>query len=273
MSNSSFGNWKIFLSNDRDNLPASARWHEVAVDAGVIHTVFVDEPERQIFALFEGSPSSHTLDHCLNDLTFPRLAAFDGHLVLHGSLVSTAAGLIGFIGPSGQGKSTLAASFAVGDAVLLTDDAFRLEASAEKLWAARFTPSLRLFPDVIAQILPDIGETTPVAEYTSKRRVPLAAEQDGGLITALFRLADDVEHIRITRLAPAEACMAMISNAFALEAGEPREASRRFVNAVQASSAAPVFDLHYPRDFNRLPEVHAAILDEVRFLSHNTGLR
>jgi hypothetical protein len=198
--------------------------------------------------------------------------AFDGKLILHGSLVSTAAGLVGFIGASGQGKSTLAASMEARGGKLLTDDAFRLMAEVSRPRAEPLFPSLRLFPDAIAQIFPQIGDTAPVAEYTTKRRLPLAAGQDGGPIAMLFRLADDNDDISVTRLAPAEACIALVSNAFALEADEPREASRRFANAAEASMSVPVFDIQYPRDFARLEEVHTAIFDTIGQSALGIGL-
>ncbi|MEA2639420.1 MAG: hypothetical protein QOF51_814 [Chloroflexota bacterium] len=50
-----------------------------------------------------------------------------GHATLHGSAVVTPHGAVGFLGPSGQGKSTMAASFVRRGAALLADDMLVLE--------------------------------------------------------------------------------------------------------------------------------------------------
>lgn len=233
------------------------------VDAGVIHTLYLDMPQRRAFALYDGMQSRNTLEHCLKDLVLPRLLASDGQLVLHGSLVATAAGLVGFIGASGQGKSTLSGSLHVQGVPLLTDDAFRLQQQSGQ-WSAKILfQSLRLLPDAMEYLFPEVDETTPVADYTSKRHLKYAGGPDGGPIIALFRLGDDVSDVCVQRLNPAEACIALISNAFSLEASDSLESQPRFANASAAASAVPVYDLQYPRDFSRLPEVHAAIFEAI----------
>jgi hypothetical protein len=259
-----FEGWRIFSCCGPVHVPPFVNFRQFEVDAGVVHTLIIDSDTRRVLAVYDGCPSRDTLNHCLNDLILPRLLASNGDLVLHGSLVSTAFGLVGFIGASGWGKSTLAASFAARDATLLTDDAFRMQVSGGEWRGERIFPSLRLFPDAIEQICPEIDETAPVADYTTKRRLQFLSEQESGLLRALFRLADDAEDVRVTRLAPAEACIALVSNAFALEANEPREAAKRFANAAEAAKRLPVFNLVYPRDFGRLGEVHTAVLGAVK---------
>lgn len=263
ITNFCYHGWVGWIGTLTDLPPPPHGWREISLDAGIIGTIFVDRPRRRVFARYSGYPSAETLDHCLNDLILPRLVASDGELVLHGSLVSTDSGLVGFIGPSGQGKSTLAASLVARGAGLLTDDAFLLQASNEDWRAKPIAASLRLFPDAIEQIFPEVDQTTPVAEYTSKRRVPISTKPDGGPIAALFRLAEDANDVRVDRLPLAEACIALVSNAFALEPQDAREASRRFANAAELSKAVPVFNLDYPRDFGRLAEVHTAILETI----------
>lgn len=233
------------------------------VDAGVVHTLYLDSPHRRAFALYDGTQSLNTLDHCLNDLVLPRLLASEGQLVLHGSLVATAAGLVGFIGASGQGKSTLSASLHVRGTPLLTDDAFGLQDQSGQWSAHSLCASLRLFPDAIEYLFPEVDETTPVADYTSKRHLKYAAAPDAGPISALFRLGDDASDVCVRRLNAAEACMSVIANAFALESSDAAEAQSRFARASAAARSVPVYDLQYPRDFSRLPEVHAAIFEAI----------
>jgi hypothetical protein len=57
--------------------------------------------------------------------------------------------------------------------------------------------------------------------------------------------------------------MALIANSFALDAADPAEAKRRFCKATEVARHVPVYDLHYPRDYELLPKVHAKIVETV----------
>jgi hypothetical protein len=135
--------------------------------------------------------------------------------------------------------------------------------------AERLYPSLRLFPDSLDHLFPVSPETSPVADYSDKRRVPFDPGPPSAPLSALFRLTDPGECIQATRLAPAAACMAIIENAFALDAEDAQETRRRFAQAAQAAQVIPVFDLTYPRDYTRLSEVHAAIFTALDDLQNN----
>jgi hypothetical protein len=256
----SSGDWTVSSGCARDGLPTGWWGHRIRIDAGAIHTIVVNKAERRALALYDDKPASYTLQHCVDDLIMPRLLACDGHLVLHGSLVATRLGVIGFIGESGKGKSTLSASLSLRGMPLLTDDAFRLQKTDERWLGERLYPGLRLFPNVIDHLYPDGIASQPVAEYTSKRRLTCPATRGGGEIAALFRLGESVSNVRSVRLAPAQACMALIANAFALDLDDAAESRARFARASEASLAIPIYDLHYPRAFERLPCVHDAIL-------------
>lgn len=200
------------------------------------------------------------LRHVLLDLVLPRLLAAGDVIALHGALIESAGHGFGLIAASGHGKSTLGASFHGGDSRLLGDDALLLRPDGGGYRGQSLYPSLRLFPDSLARVLPGGVESAPVAGYTLKRRVPFGSGPDSTPLCALFRLADPGEEIRVTRLAPAAACMAIIGNAFALDPGDAGETRRRFARAAEAARVIPVFDLTYPRDYARLPGVQGAIL-------------
>ncbi len=54
--------------------------------------------------------------------------------------------------------------------------------------------------------------------------------------------------------------MALIANSFALDATDTQETKRRLTKAAEAARRVPVFDLHYPRNYASIPEVHEQIL-------------
>jgi hypothetical protein len=216
------------------------------------------------FALrYDGQPAAETVTHWLADLILPQLMAHEGHFVLHCGAVNCPRGALGFIGPSGAGKSTLTASLHQRGLNLISDDAVVLSQDVQTLKAERLYPSLRLFPDSIDLMFPNIGSTAPVAEYTDKRHVTFAPGPASAPLIALFRLADPSDDIHISRLTFADACIALIGNSFALDPADPAEAKRRFAEASKVARQIAVYDLHYPRDYGVLPEVHELVFKTV----------
>lgn len=219
-------------------------------------------PTTHCFALcFANLPSAETITHFLADLILPRLLASDGCFVLHCGIVISPNGALGFMGQSGRGKSTMSASLHSRGLPLMSDDAVVLKEHDCGYSAERIYPSLRLLPDSLGQIFSATDTTAPVADYTDKRHVAFAAGPDNSPLLALFRLTNPSEDIRVSRLAPAEACMALIANSFALNAADPAETRRRFIYASEVARRVPVYDLYYPRDYAAIPEVHALIFE------------
>lgn len=145
----------------------------------------------------------------------------------------------------------------------MSDDAILVRPGATGYRAERLYPSLRLFPDSLDWLFPGADNTSVVADYTEKRRVPFAEGPESAPLVALFRLADPSDDIRITRLPPADACMAIIANAFSLDPSDSQETRRRFSQAAEAARHIPVYDLHHPRDYAALPDIHTRILSVI----------
>lgn len=249
--------WSIdFPATGHQESPSGYALRDIPGDAS-----WSADPQRRILSI-RGDPGfdHDALRHVLLDLVLPRLLAAGDVIALHGALIESAGHGFGLVAASGYGKSTLGASFHGKDSRLLGDDALVLRPDGAGYRGQCLYPSLRLFPDSLARVLPGEVETAPVAGYTEKRRVPFGGGPDSAPLRALFRLTDPGEEIRITRLAPAAACMAIIENAFALDAEDHEETQRRFLRAADLAREIPVFDLTYPRDYARLPEVHEAIL-------------
>ena len=145
----------------------------------------------------------------------------------------------------------------------MSDDAVIVKKQGDTYRVERVHPSLRLFPDSLEQLFAAAGPTAPVADYTDKRHVTFTPGPDSAPLLALFRLVDPANDIHISRLAPAEACMALIANSFALDASNLLETRKRFAKATEVARCIPVYDLHYPRDYAAIPEVHARIFETI----------
>lgn len=213
-----------------------------------------------------------TIDHFLADQVFPRLLAHAGWLVVHAGAVRVGHAAVMLMGISGRGKSTLSASFDQAGFELLGDDAM-IVSSADGISRVRpVYPSLRLFPDSIDALMPDAVTAGPMAHYSNKQRIDVASARELGdlplPIDAIFSIAgvakDDC--IGFRRLPIAECCMTFIENSFALDPSDVIQARGRMDEASALARQVPTFEISYPRDYARLPEVRQAILDQVAAL-------
>ena len=207
--------------------------------------------------------SAETIEHCIYDLILPCLLAFDGQLVLHGGLSFTGDSAVGFIGESGQGKSTLVAGLHGLGWPLMGDDAFTLELCDDACSARSVYASLRLFPDSVVSLFPAGHETAPMAHYSEKRRVSFSAGPRSAPLRAIIRLGDEEPNIHIQELSLAEACMALVSNSFILDPEDTAQNKAKFQLASEAAKTIPVYDLHYPRRYDRMHNVRDAIADKL----------
>lgn len=106
----------------------------------------------------------------------------DGGSPLHASAVEARGRAIAFIGPSGKGKTTLAALLCGAGARSVTDDVLRCEIEGESVVCFRGGSQLRLRPQA-ASLADDLGgatttadgRTSALAEPTELERMPLAA--------------------------------------------------------------------------------------------------
>ena len=114
-------------------------------------------------------------------------------------------GVAAFLGKTGMGKSTLAASFALRDASFLTDDALIVEETEDGCLVQPSHPSLRLWADSKAALIdPDTPEAAAIS-YSTKARL-LAGEalafngEPQRLLAAYVLAREDVPGITIQEL-------------------------------------------------------------------------
>ncbi len=215
--------------------------------------------EQKVELLSSSTPGEiATLNHLLYDQLLPRLLSASCALVLHGSVIRMGGSLAIFIGETGAGKSTLAASLNACGHELLGDDAVKITASGTAFEGTSVYPSLRLYPDSIAKVLEDGIGTAPMAHYSYKRLVTGFRHASGAdtplPLGQIFLLADG-EGVSLRRLSERESCMAMVDNSFALDPADIGAAKERFLQAVKLASAVPAYELCYPHDYDVLPEV------------------
>lgn len=201
--------------------------------------------------------SEGTVQHLYLNQVLPLVLSKLGRLVFHASAVEADGGAVAFVGESGRGKSTLAASFAVSGARFLTDDGLVVEPTGAGFDALPSHPSIRLWSDSEEALIPSAARRAPAVHYTAKARF-LAGE---GLhfcnhprpLRRVYFLGDGTAgRVTIARVTPAQALMEWVRHSFLLDIEEqPRLASH--FDQVAALANQPIhYRLDYPRQFEAL---------------------
>jgi hypothetical protein len=231
----------------------------------------IDGEGSYISAWLAPDTDEETLQHLLLDQVLPRVLALQGRLVLHSSAVSVDGRIIAFIGDTGQGKSTLAASFHIIGFQLLTDDGLVLKDEGGNIKAIPAYSGLRLLPESVAALFKELPQRKVMASYSYKERVSLGNNDEINPVElkALFvlgdpNLGDETKSIRVSRLSQRDACMELVRNSFQLDISNHAQVKTLFAAASSVAEQLPVFSLTYPRDFSRLPDVHDAILQQLK---------
>ena len=216
---------------------------------------------------------AETIRHLLLDQVIPRILGQRGQLILHAAAVVMPEGhAIAFLGDSGKGKSTLASSFYHNGARLITDDCLLLEEIDGQVVVIPNYYGLRLFNDSVNAIFGEQPGNSPVAHYTTKKRLQLpqrigADPEKGFRLTSIFLLTDAGENIeydfvQINPIKGVEEIMTMIEQAFLLDITDKPLIAHQFkVMGRVVSSGINIYRLEFPRKHSMLPQVRSRIED------------
>ena len=206
--------------------------------------------------------SGETCRHLYLNQVLPLALSRRGNLVFHASAVEVAGTALAFVAESGRGKSTLAARFATSGSRFLADDGLVVRGAGLAYEAVPSHPSIRLWDDSEAALI-DHARAAPPVQYTAKGRF-LAGDgmefcPDTLPLGAAFFLGPGAESIEIERLTGAEALVEWVRNSFMLDPRAGAALAAHFEQLAALSNRLPCYRLDYPRSFEALPEVRAAI--------------
>jgi hypothetical protein len=197
-----------------------------------------------------------TVRHILLDQVIPLVLSRRESIVLHASAVLTDHGVIAFAGKSGQGKSTLAASFARKGCAMVSDDCLVLRAQHENWIALPSYPGVRMWPSTAEQLLGKDTRSKDVSHYSLKRRVSdadlLPFANSPAPIRRLFFLGDETSDVSIQRLGPRRAFVSLVEFAYNLDIHDAAFLRRQFEAVGHLTANIPAFAIHYPRQFASL---------------------
>jgi hypothetical protein len=205
-----------------------------------------------------------TIEHLYINQLVPLALSRQGRPAYHASVVTVPGGAVAFLGKTGMGKSTLAASFAMNEATFLTDDSLLIEETDGGCRAMPSHPSLRLWEDSVEAL---VGKENPRAvpiSYSPKARL-LAGEalafcnNPQPLLAAFVLGMSNTPTTTIGALTGLDRYMAWLGNSFLLDIEDHELLAQHFEWTHRISGAVPTFALDYPRDYGMLPDVRAAV--------------
>jgi hypothetical protein len=212
--------------------------------------------------------TSPTVEHLYLNQVMPLALSRQGKLVLHGSAVDIGGQGVAFLGESGRGKSTLAASFATEGTRFLTDDGLLLEWVVDRCMILPSHPSIRLWEDSQDALVSERTAMAPAVSFTSKSRFlagpGIAFCDEARPLRRLFFLGEgEVETPTIEPLRPAEALIELVKHSFLLDI-EARDMLARHFDDLSRLAALPIYyRLDYPRSYAALPSVREAVIRHV----------
>jgi energy-coupling factor transporter ATP-binding protein EcfA2 len=197
----------------------------------------------------------------------PLLWTYDGRPVLHGSAVVIDGDAFAFLGPSGRGKSTMAAAFARSGYAFLTDDGLVLYREGNTFFADPHLSSIRLLPDSELAVmgtdtLPDDGSAGKVRVHAGPM-VPYASQRARLRGIYLMREPNSPEMV-FQPLSIAERVDALLQHSFLLDSKDKKRVRGHFEAMGALADGCPMFGLDYPRDYSRLDDTISAIAAHAR---------
>ncbi len=209
-----------------------------------------------------------TLEHLYVNQLVPLALSRQGRPAFHASVVTVPGGAVAFLGKTGMGKSTLAASFALNEAKFLTDDALLIEETADSCLAMPSHASLRLWEDSVEALIHDGHPQADAISFSSKARLlagdALAYSDKPQTLLAAFVLErNDAPAAAIRALTGLERNMAWVGNSFLLDIEDRELLARHFEWTGRIADRVPTFALDYPRDYAILPDVRRAVERQV----------
>lgn len=220
---------------------------------------------RDVTCLPSPDATKSTVEHLYLNQVLPLALSRQGRLIFHASAVDTKHGAVTFMGKSGKGKSTLAASFATSGYRFLSDDGLIIEDGCEgEYMVLPSHPSIRLWEDSERALLGN-GAVSPPVQYTSKARVLaddviLFCDEPQPLHRMYFLGEGLASEATFARMSASEALIELVKHSFVLDV-DARDAIASNFDRMSRMGRLPIYyRLDYPRRFDTLSDLRQAIL-------------
>jgi hypothetical protein len=219
---------------------------------------------KEVVAYPASENDDATVEHLYINQMVPLALSRQGRPTFHASVVTVLGGVVAFLGKSGMGKSTLAASFALNGSSFLSDDALLIEETKSGCEVQPSHPSIRLWEDSVDELVETNNPRSIPISYSDKARLlageALAFSTDQLPLLAAYLLeSNDATEVSIRTLSGLDRHMAWVHNSFLLDIEDPDLLKQHFDWTHRIANAVPTFALDYPRDYVILPDVRNAV--------------
>jgi hypothetical protein len=256
----------------------SAGWyrHRVLADGSVFVSVpdycdfVISSDGRAVACCLEDSASVEWFQTYLLGIVLSFALLKLGHEPLHAAVVVVEGRGIAFLGDSGYGKSTLAASFVRDGYRILTDDLLIIREVDGVLCALPGPPRIKLFPEMARSVQPGKRFDEPADPDNEKVILPLERHEMHFApvpLHAFFILdepRDRTGRLSIVNLSPRESFVAILAATFNRRLRTHDRLHRQFAAAREWTARLPVRRICYPRTLAMLDDVRGAILAGVQ---------
>jgi len=218
----------------------------------------------EVVAYPANAADDDTVEHLYVNQLVPLALSRQGQPTFHASVVAISGGAVAFLGKTGMGKSTLAASFALNESPFLSDDALLVEETSSGCNVLPSHATLRLWEDSVTALVKVNKPKTTSISYSSKARL-LAGEalahsaEPQPLLAAYLLESEEASEIDIRTLTGMNRHMAWVNNSFLLDVEDPDLLERHFDWTHRIACKVPTFTLNYPRDYGILPDIRNAV--------------
>ena len=193
-----------------------------------------------------------------------------GEEFLHSTVVHFRGTGLGFLGPSGAGKTTLTAYFIGCGAELVSDDILRISETEGALYAEPGQPRLKLFEEAAERHLSasiSKGRWNPVSQKYLFDLAPPTMMRMRRPLHALIFLAPPLDvapdKIELRRLEGLELFQTITSSTMNCRLQTADRLARQFAFAGRLAEQLPVYALHYPRRHDVFPDIVQALEETV----------
>lgn len=216
--------------------------------------------------------SDGSIQHLYLNQVMPLARSRSGKLMFHASAVAVEDFCVAFMGMSGRGKSTLAASFATTGRPFLTDDGLSVEREGQKCYAVPSHPSIRLWEDSQLALLPPDAARAPPVQFTRKARF-LAEDaleycSRRCEIRRFYVLGDGLASTPVfEQLSPSASLIELVKNSFLLDIDQHTALASHFEELTSMVHIPMFYRMDYPRRYDALHEVRNAVIEHAAQLS------
>jgi hypothetical protein len=188
-----------------------------------------------------------------------------GGLFLHGSAVVIGGRAVAFLGRSRSGKTTLAGALAKAGYPFLTEDVIELVPSGTGYLLQPKPSRLRLFVDSAAYLLGcEFADAQDDDKHSLAGGDALPFSPEAAPLARIYLLGNDNDADRaITPLEGSTALTELLPHAFVLDVEDKPRLRAHFSRIAELSERIACSALDYTRQYEELPSVAAAILNDL----------